>query len=149
MSDSVTATDCSPLVSSVHGILQARILESVVIFSSRGSSRPRGQIHVSLCGFFTTSATWEAHLPNTRLKHKYTAQLKVERCWRTKINLMQLYWYQTKQTSGKKKKKCDRPWEGFHKFLRILSLHSPKNSQENWVRINNKWIFFFLLSKYN
>ena len=30
--------DCSPLGSSVHGILQARVLEWVVIFFSRGSS---------------------------------------------------------------------------------------------------------------
>ena len=33
--------DCSPLGSSVHGILQARILESVAMPSSRGSSQPR------------------------------------------------------------------------------------------------------------
>ena len=32
--------DCSPSGSSDHGILQARILEWVAIFSSRGSSRP-------------------------------------------------------------------------------------------------------------
>ena len=34
--------DCSLLGSSVHGILQAKILEWVAIHSSRGSSRPRG-----------------------------------------------------------------------------------------------------------
>ena len=34
--------DCSPPGSSDHGILQARILEWVVMPSSRGSSRPRG-----------------------------------------------------------------------------------------------------------
>ena len=33
--------DCSPPVSSVHGILQARILKWVAMLSSRGSSRPR------------------------------------------------------------------------------------------------------------
>ena len=33
--------DCSPLGSSVHGILQARILEWVIISSSRRSSWPR------------------------------------------------------------------------------------------------------------
>ena len=33
--------DCSPPVSSVHGILQAGILEWVVISFSRGSCRPR------------------------------------------------------------------------------------------------------------
>ena len=33
--------DCSLLGSSVHGILQARILEWVAMCSSRGSSQPR------------------------------------------------------------------------------------------------------------
>ena len=33
--------DCSPPVSSVRGILQARILEWVAMPSSRGSSQPR------------------------------------------------------------------------------------------------------------
>ena len=33
--------DCSQLGSSVHGILQARILEWVAISFSRGSSQPR------------------------------------------------------------------------------------------------------------
>ena len=39
--------DCNPLGSSVHGILQARILEWVAMPSSRGSSRPRGQTCIS------------------------------------------------------------------------------------------------------
>ena len=39
--------DCSPPGSSVHGILQARILEWVAISFSRGSSRPRDQTQVS------------------------------------------------------------------------------------------------------
>ena len=33
--------------SSIHGVLQARILECVAISSSRGSFRPRDQTHVS------------------------------------------------------------------------------------------------------
>ena len=47
---------CSPpSSSSVHGILQARILEWVAVSSSRGSSCPRDQTCVSLAGrFFTT-----------------------------------------------------------------------------------------------
>ena len=49
----------SPPGSSVHGILQARILEWVAIFYSRGYSRLRDR----LAGrFFTTSTTWEALL---------------------------------------------------------------------------------------
>ena len=39
--------DCSPPGSSVHGILQARILEWVAISFSRGSSQPRDQTQVS------------------------------------------------------------------------------------------------------
>ena len=39
--------DCSPPGSSVHGISQARVLNQVAISSSRGSSPPRDQTHVS------------------------------------------------------------------------------------------------------
>ena len=39
--------DCNPSGSSVHGILQARLLEWFVMPSSRGSSQPRGQTQVS------------------------------------------------------------------------------------------------------
>ena len=39
--------DCSPPGSSVHGILQARILEWVAISFSRGSSWPRDQTQIS------------------------------------------------------------------------------------------------------
>ena len=39
--------DCSPPVSSVHEILQARIPEWVAMPSSRGSSQPRGRTQVS------------------------------------------------------------------------------------------------------
>ena len=49
MSDSLQPYDCSPPGSSVHGILQARILEWVAMPSSRGSSWPRDRTHVS-CG---------------------------------------------------------------------------------------------------
>ena len=47
--------DCSPPGSSVHGILQARILECVAISFSRGSSQPRDRARVSYIegGFFT------------------------------------------------------------------------------------------------
>ena len=39
--------DCGPPGSSVHGILQARILKRVAMPSSGGSSPPRHQTHVS------------------------------------------------------------------------------------------------------
>ena len=54
--------DCSPPGSSVHGILQARIMEWAAMPSSRGSSQPRDQTHISYVScisrqVFTTSAT--------------------------------------------------------------------------------------------
>ena len=51
--------DCSPPGSSVHGILQARILKWVAMSSSRGSSWLRDQIWVSCIarGFFHRWAT--------------------------------------------------------------------------------------------
>ena len=63
MSDSVWPMDCSPPSSSVHGILQARILEWVAISYCWGSSQPRDRTCVSCLAdrFFTTSTTWEAH----------------------------------------------------------------------------------------
>ena len=47
--------DCSPPGSSVHGILEARILAWVAMLSFRGSSRPSDQTRVPCLagGFFT------------------------------------------------------------------------------------------------
>jgi len=45
-------TDCSPPGSSVHGILQERILEWVAIPFSRGSSQPRDGTQVSCAAEF-------------------------------------------------------------------------------------------------
>ena len=55
--------DCSPPGSSVHGILQARILEWVAMPCSRGSSWPSNRTCISYFScivFFTTRATGEA-----------------------------------------------------------------------------------------
>ena len=54
--------DCSPPGISVHRISQARILEWVVISSSRGSSRHRGQTQVSCIGKWVLyhRTAWEA-----------------------------------------------------------------------------------------
>ena len=68
MSDSCGPMDGSSPGSSVHGILQARILEWVVIPFSRGSSQPRGGTQVSCIAgrFFTICATREALIPMFR-----------------------------------------------------------------------------------
>ena len=74
--------DCSPSGSSVHGILQARILELIAMSSSRGSSWPRDWTQVSYVEgrFFTIWATrediWERLLnsqPSAR-----TAQVSIQ-----------------------------------------------------------------------
>ena len=58
--------DCSIPDSSVHEILQARILESVAIPFSRGSCQPRDGTWVShiVDRFFTVQATKEAYIAN-------------------------------------------------------------------------------------
>ena len=71
-------TDYSPPGSSVHGILQARILEWVAIPFSRGSSQPRDQTQVfCIAGrFFTIWATKEVHAPYTGAP-KYIKQILI------------------------------------------------------------------------
>ena len=54
------AMDCSLPGFSIHGILQARILEWVTISFSRGSSRPRDRTRVFCIGGFNLWATREA-----------------------------------------------------------------------------------------
>ena len=52
----VTSMDCSPQGSSVHGILQASILEWVAVPSSRGFSLARDWTHVSYISFIGRQA---------------------------------------------------------------------------------------------
>ena len=59
--------NCNLPGSSVHGILQATILEWVAMSCSRGSSQPRDGTHVScgFCiagGFFTTEPLLTVHI---------------------------------------------------------------------------------------
>ena len=85
--------DCSRLGSSVHGILQARILECVAIPFSRGSSWPRDQTCVSYVswlagGFFTTSATWEALVSFKNFQNPFA---KIKRFGRGRCRLFQVW----------------------------------------------------------
>ena len=69
MSDSLQPIDCSPPGSSVHGIIQARILEWAAIPFSKGSSQPRDRTQVSCTAgrFFHIWATWEANTAKSTL----------------------------------------------------------------------------------
>ena len=62
--------DCNPPGSSVHEILQARILEWVAISFSRGSSWPRGQTWVSCIArqILYYWANWEALVGTWKVK---------------------------------------------------------------------------------
>ena len=65
--NSCDPTDCSPPDSSIYGTLQARILEWITmhlqgIFTTQGWNLHLIHLTALAGGFFTTSATWEAHL---------------------------------------------------------------------------------------
>ena len=68
-----TLWTCRPPGSPVHGILQARILEWVAISSSRGSSQPSDQNHISCSSciagrFFMAEPPWKASWINNRFQ---------------------------------------------------------------------------------
>ena len=60
--------DCSPPGSSVYGTLQTKILECVAMPSSRGSSQPRDQTHVSYVSCIGRRFLYDSTLH----KHGYT-----------------------------------------------------------------------------
>ena len=97
--------DYSPAGSSVHGILQIRILEWVAIPFSKGFSWPRDQTWVSCIagGLFTTWATREALYYDIMSKVSYSNyvwnQLKIMRHSQEKTNRQ------------KKKKSTELAWQ--------------------------------------
>ena len=92
--------DCSPPGSSVHGILQTRILEWDARPSSRGSSRPRDWTHVSYVScigrwFLTTSATWEVHRIQLIIKKKLPKKSMWSRVHQSVWFPIDLMWFLT------------------------------------------------------
>ena len=79
--------DCSPPDSSVHGILQARILHWVAIPFSRGSSQLRNQTQVSLIA----GNCLPAELPNPGIELRFHEECeKYENFELTGISLVAL-----------------------------------------------------------
>ena len=69
--------DCSPPGSSVHGILQARILQGIAMPSSKGSSQPRDQTCLSSVSCI---GRWDLH-PQRHLGSPYSImKVKVRSC---------------------------------------------------------------------
>ena len=83
--------DCSPPGSSVHGILQARILEWVAVPFSRIPSPPRDQASVSCIagGFFTSELLGKPH----HFKYIWTYIWLCISWWTFTNNLIKSYKY--------------------------------------------------------
>ena len=68
-------TDCSPLGSSAHRILQARILESVAILFSRGSFQPRDRTQVCCIAdglFLMSGPPGKPYIPDRRVYYIFS-----------------------------------------------------------------------------
>ena len=79
-------TLCNPMDYTVHGVLQARILEWIAFPFSRGSSQPRDQTQVTRIagGFFTSWATRDAQDSSWRQMSKrllFLSQLSLGPDW--------------------------------------------------------------------
>ena len=72
--------DCSLPSSSIHGILQARILEWVAISFSRGSSRPRDWTQVS-CIIGRCFTVWATREVPMQPPNYHFSSLSCERGW--------------------------------------------------------------------
>ena len=86
--------DCSPPGSSVHGILQARILEWVAISSSRGSSPLRNRTCISCTAgqFFTVWPIREAEGPYTSaLKYYFLVRFPTYNPWNKTESLLHVF----------------------------------------------------------
>ena len=77
--------DCSPPGSSVHGILQARILEWVTISFSRGSPQPMDQTqvsHISSDALPSEPPNWVVHM----YTYRYTSiSVYIDRCLQVEV----------------------------------------------------------------
>ena len=87
-------TDCSPPGSSVHGILQARILEWVAISFSRGSSRPRDWTCVSCLSCTGKQilyhwVTWEVRRTSSSVK----SSSSIKSVFPLALSLLLNFWY--------------------------------------------------------
>ena len=91
--------DCSLPGSSVHGVLQARILEWVTMSFSRGSSWPRDWTQVTrIAGrLFTVWATWEAHILHIMIYITYRVFILFQRITKCIITYAYIWNNPTKQ----------------------------------------------------
>ena len=114
--------DCSPPGSSVHEILQARIVEWVAISFSRGSSPPRNQTQVScIAGRF---------FPNWAIREAQKISLS-----KTKKSRMTFTCTEPKDTSETWSEKCD-----LRGYLGLPRWHCGEGPS-CWSRRHRRWGF--------
>ena len=144
--------DCSPPGSSVHGILQERIMEWVAIPFSRGSSWPRVQTRVSCIAgrSFTVWATREDH---SLCKVKEVKSLSHVRLFVTPWTVA----HQAPPSMGFSKQEywSGLPLPGFEmNFGKFISLSSRFMSRYQNLNFNSSYqpfyyiFYFFLFSSF-
>ena len=131
VSDFLWPTDCSPPGSSVHGILQAKILEWVAVPSSRGYSWPRNQTCVSnvsyiIGRFFTHWATWEAHV-------FFYHNIKKEKTY--------------KRTRKKYRQSSLCIWVKVKSILWVKAVTETKRIDQGW-RVAVEWVWSFSFTRW-
>ena len=114
--------DCSPLSSSVHRILQARILEWVAILFSRGSSQSRNQTQVfCIAGRFLT--VWATREATISITFRSVRVALISFWWNTDFDLLSyLLWGRD-------------GWRLFQKFLPVL----PHFDSSDFTGQENIW----------
>ena len=124
--------DPSPPDFSVHGILQARMVEWVAITSARGSSWPREQTHISYVSWndrqvLYTSAIWEDPW--------VTMMPEISRKQLQDVNLCHTVPLKNEE-QDKQQKKDLSPAKALNNTL--------ENKNRNWV-VKENLTFFFLI----
>ena len=121
--------DCSPPGSSVHGILQARILEWVAIPFSRGSSQP-------------SDGTWVSHTAGRLI----TAEPPGKNSWRKSVQdalwhcYQQYFFFALSPQAREKKKTTKNKQMGLFQILKNSfivkgTINKTKSSPSEWEKI--------------
>ena len=130
--------NCSLPGSSVHGFLQANILEWVAVAFSRGSSQPKNQTHFSCIsciagGFFTKWATWETqnyHIdPTIPLLGVYLRKTK-SLIWKDTCSSMSITALLT--ANIRKQPKCPSTNERINKMWHIHTMEHYSSHKKEW-----------------
>ena len=140
-------TDCSPPGSSVHGILQARILEWVSISFSRGSSCSRGWTHCPMSPASASDSLPLSHLGSpTSASEMPSNSLNVESERVKEVYLkfkifLPIYYTSMNWTLLKKKKRMIRILMPFFPrvFMVLLTISSPLFQWSQILTLQKLW----------